>query len=460
MQRLHDIMIKLGGRIIIMLMHTEIARWVVLGNVDAGKTSLVSVLAKKILDDGKGSARNAIVKLHHERQTGRTSSHAHHYMLTDAGEIVTIIDLCGHERYLKTTLFGVMGLFAPYAMLVVGANMGLTGMAMEHLGLLLSLKIPFIILVTKCDICPENIMAALMTKLQKIANNHRRQYQVYGSDSWQAADITAKFMLGHTDVLPVICVSNKTGANIEALRDFLSQVKCDVERLSCGLIYPKASIQTPPRPENLALAYLDAIYHVNGVGLVLSGVITQGVFSVGENVYLGPVNNRYVAIYVKSMHNCIRESVSQLSQGMAGTFAIRLLEDKANFSRHAFTKGQILTNQATYARSNTCYQFDCDIVVFRHSTTITNGYQCIMHCGTICQTVVFTLDENVVLRTGSRARVKVRFMWNAEFILPIQLVVFRDGKTKGMGLICQTYSMPEDENHATNNIKKQNPRLK
>ena len=40
--------------------------------------------------------------------------------------IITFIDLCGHEKYLKTTMFGLLGMLPDYAMVIVGANSGLS----------------------------------------------------------------------------------------------------------------------------------------------------------------------------------------------------------------------------------------------------------------------------------------------------------------------------------------------
>ena len=34
------------------------------------------------------------------------------------------MDLCGHEKYLKTTMFGLTGLLPDYAMIIIGLNMG------------------------------------------------------------------------------------------------------------------------------------------------------------------------------------------------------------------------------------------------------------------------------------------------------------------------------------------------
>ena len=50
----------------------------VIGNVDSGKSSLIGVLTKNVLDDGRGKARNSIVQFKHELITGRTSSVTHH----------------------------------------------------------------------------------------------------------------------------------------------------------------------------------------------------------------------------------------------------------------------------------------------------------------------------------------------------------------------------------------------
>lgn len=74
-----------------------------------------------------------------------------------SSKIITFIDLAGHEKYLRTTLFGLTGFkqkktnkkwyinnvtgHAPdFAMLMIGANMGVVGMTKEHLGITLALR--------------------------------------------------------------------------------------------------------------------------------------------------------------------------------------------------------------------------------------------------------------------------------------------------------------------------------
>jgi len=78
--------------------------------------------------------------------------------MKDANKIITFLDLCGHEKYLKTTMYGLVGMSPDYSMIVVGSNMGVARMTKEHLGITLALKIPFFIVLTKVDLCPDNIM--------------------------------------------------------------------------------------------------------------------------------------------------------------------------------------------------------------------------------------------------------------------------------------------------------------
>ncbi len=65
--------------------------------------------------------------------------------------MIHLIDLCGHEKYLKTTMLGMVGYLPDYILIVVGSNFGLSRMTKEHLGIALALEIPFFIVLTKID---------------------------------------------------------------------------------------------------------------------------------------------------------------------------------------------------------------------------------------------------------------------------------------------------------------------
>ena len=145
------------------------------------------------MDDGRGSARKSVFNFNHEVANGRTSSIGQEIMGFDemnnqvlvervqqsknqswahiannSKKLVTFIDLCGHEKYLKTTMFGLVGLMPDYSMIVVGANMGVSRMTREHLGISLALGVPIFVVVTKIDLAPPEVYNETVSTLLKI----------------------------------------------------------------------------------------------------------------------------------------------------------------------------------------------------------------------------------------------------------------------------------------------------
>lgn len=85
-----------------------------------------------------------------------------------SSKIVNFIDLAGHEKYLKTTVFGLTGHAPDFVMLMVGSNMGVVGMTKEHLGISLALRVPVFVVITKIDMCPDNIMKETLSQIKKV----------------------------------------------------------------------------------------------------------------------------------------------------------------------------------------------------------------------------------------------------------------------------------------------------
>lgn len=116
-------------------------RVAVVGNVDAGKSTLLGVLTHSELDNGRGFARQRLFRHKHEMESGRTSSVGNDILGFDSlgnvvnkpdhgtldwvkicensAKVITFIDLAGHERYLKTTVFGMTGHAPDFGMLMV-----------------------------------------------------------------------------------------------------------------------------------------------------------------------------------------------------------------------------------------------------------------------------------------------------------------------------------------------------
>lgn len=69
-----------------------------------------------------------------------------------SAKVISFIDLAGHERYLKTTLYGLTSGAPSCVILMVGANAGLIGMSKEHLAIALALSVPVVVCVTKVSL--------------------------------------------------------------------------------------------------------------------------------------------------------------------------------------------------------------------------------------------------------------------------------------------------------------------
>lgn len=431
------------------LSKVESAKFLVLGNVDAGKSSFIGVMEKNVLDDGNGYARSLIVKIKHEQESGRTSTHSFHYLFnqnSDRHEITTLVDLCGHEKYLKTTMFGVTGLFGDYGLLIIGSSMGISEMTKEHMRLLITNKIPFITIFTKSDLCPSNVMADVKKEFSRIAKRNHMQSIIF-EEAEEKVDgsyikpqhkiiidtfhqlICKPYSDRKINIMPAITVSNKTGFNIEFVRELITSI-----RSHDYLIRNRLTDTLEPDVNYPAMLFIDNIYMVHGIGIVFSGIAKYGNIKYGQRMYIGPVNNTYISVRVKSIHNCISEDVDILKRNESGSISVRF-ESKASYSRKMFNKGQIIISDLDFAMKNTCYSFNCDVAIFNNPTTIKTGYQTVIHCNTIRQTAKFKLGSDKVLRSNSKENIDIKFMIRPEFILPGTLFMFRDGKTKGMGKI-------------------------
>lgn len=98
--------------------------------------------------------------------------------------MIVFIDLAGHERYLKTTIGGLSGSYPDYVCVLVGANMGVSKMTKEHIGVAIALQIPLFVVVTKVclsrvsdmqvltpyqiDICPANVLKSTVNHLLRL----------------------------------------------------------------------------------------------------------------------------------------------------------------------------------------------------------------------------------------------------------------------------------------------------
>lgn len=136
-----------------------------------------------------GSARLNLFRHRHEIKSGRTSSISREILGFDAkglpitynicrtpeeiceisSKLITFIDMGGHQKYLKTTVFGLMAMHGHYALLVVSAIGGVyAGTTREHLGLALALDVPIVVVVNKIDLATKDSLFLTLTQLETL----------------------------------------------------------------------------------------------------------------------------------------------------------------------------------------------------------------------------------------------------------------------------------------------------
>ncbi|XP_055630758.1 GTP-binding protein 1 [Toxorhynchites rutilus septentrionalis] len=411
---------------------TEI-RVAVVGNVDAGKSTLLGVLTHGELDNGRGFARQRLFRHKHEIESGRTSSVGNDILGFDSvgnvvnkpdhgtldwvkiceksAKVITFIDLAGHERYLKTTVFGMTGHAPDFGMLMIGANSGIIGMTKEHLGLALALSVPVFVVITKIDMCPPNVLQENLKLLYKILKSQGcRKVPVMVKTTDDVVLSATNFVSER--LCPIFQVSNVTGENLELLKMFLN------------LLTVRSSGN-----DNFPTEFqIDDTYAVPGVGTVVSGITLQGVVHLNDVLLLGPNPlGDFQPITVKSIHRK-RMVVREVRSGQTASFALKKIK------RSQIRKGMVLVSPDLNPQA--CWEFDCEILVLHHPTTISSKYgrwSAMVHCGSIRQTAQILQMSKECLRTGDKAVVRFRFIKNPEYMKPGQRMVFREGRTKAVG---------------------------
>jgi GTPase len=340
-------------------------------------------------------------------------------------KIVSLIDLAGHEKYLKTTVFGITGLFPDRGIIVIGANSGITKLTREHIGIMLCIKIPFIIIITKIDMAPPAIYEELKTSIKKLFHRNASNKTLYFVGNCEmdvmddTIDIYIKNMISDHDVIPVITVSNKNGYNINNLH-----------RIIYNIPQRDKFINMPP---NGTVVYLDANFIVSGIGTVVSGMIKEGIIKPKQKMFMGPYNGEMIPIVIRSIHNNIREDVQNIGPNVQACFAIKFVD--VVIPRCYIIKGMVLIDNIEKWQKNIIKTFIARIKVLHHSTSIKTGYCPTVHCGPIKQVATMKLlnEETTYLKSGDNELVSFTFKDHSEFMETNMIIFFRDGATKGVG---------------------------
>ncbi|KIW00171.1 hypothetical protein, variant [Verruconis gallopava] len=422
-------------------------RIAVVGNVDAGKSTMLGVLVKGDLDDGRGKARVNLFRHKHEIESGRTSSvgmeimgfdskgdvitsNVHGRKLTweeigqRSAKVISFTDLAGHERYLRTTVFGLLSSEPNYALLMVAANNGLVGMSKEHLGIALALNVPVMVVITKIDICPPNILEQTVTQLTKILKSPgAKKIPVFIKNRQDCVNTASQFVSSR--ICPVFQVSNVTGECLDLVRTFLN-------------ILPHHGNYNTDAPFEF---HVNDTFSVPFVGTVVSGIVKSGVIHEGDTVLIGPDSlGQFLTTKIRSIERK-RIRVPASAAGQSASFALR------GVKRKDVRKGMVVVHKPdegkagneggnkTTVQPKVHREFVAEVLILSHATTIKTKYQAMLHVGPVSQTCSIIDIDRAYIRTGDRATVAFRFVQRPEFLAVGDRILFREGRTKGLGIV-------------------------
>lgn len=419
-------------------------RVAVLGNVDVGKSTVLGVLTQGELDNGRGSARLNLFRHLHEIQTGHTSSISREILgFTSQGQpvtygqcrtpeelcelsskLITFIDLAGHHKYLRTTVFGLTGHSPHFVMLVVNASCGMTGTGQDHLLLALALQVPLAIVVNKVDTANEATLSKTLAQLHTLLKGpacKKLPLEVLTEDD----ALTAAARLREESVVPVFLVSCVHGDGLRLLYTFLNVLPPGhgpKERDGLMRMAPEFQI--------------DETFQVPDVGTVVGGLLTRGVLREDDRLLAGPAHDgTFHPVRVLSVQRN-RVPCRLVRAGESATLA--LLPSSGALLR----RGTVLCHADS--RPTAARLFRARVRVLSHPGKLAVGFQAMVQVGNVQQTAVVVGvrgGSGATLACADRGVLLFKFVRQPECLRQGARLLFHQGQAKGIGRVLQVYPL-------------------
>ncbi|EHK16375.1 uncharacterized protein TRIVIDRAFT_173908 [Trichoderma virens Gv29-8] len=317
------------------------------GPIASGKSSLLGTLSTGTLDNGRGKSRLGLLKHRHEMASGMTSSIAqeligykereifsfshrnieswvdiHDY--ASNGRLVFMSDSGGNPRYRHTVFRGLMNWAPHWMVLCIAADdaegtprahdiaspaidSGDTDLVKAHLNLSLKLDVPLAIVITKLDLASKVSLQKTMTKILTAIRDANRIPKLLQPDQqpqdqlaeipqadWAKVKSLVENMSEHGDLLkhvPIVFTSVLKGVGVGLVHALLANLPLPAH----------GSTETTLQPEQPKdLFHIDDTFSLsrslddslsNAEGVIVSGHVRLGSFSVGQTIVVGPFSS-------------------------------------------------------------------------------------------------------------------------------------------------------------------------
>ncbi|HUG65513.1 MAG TPA: selenocysteine-specific translation elongation factor [Gaiellaceae bacterium] len=301
------------------------------GHIDHGKTWLVRALTGKDTD-----------RLPEEQRRGISIDLGYAPLELPDGRRISVIDVPGHERFVRTMVAGATGI--DLFLLVIDAGEGARPQTHEHLAILRLLGIEQgVVALTKIDAVDPESAELVEDEARELAPG-----------------------------IAVVRVSARTGEGLDDLRTALGRVAESVERARAN------------RPTRL---YIDRSFSVPGFGTVVTGTLWSGTVGAGDELRLEP-SGRNVRVRSVQVHD---QDVGRADAGQ------RVAVSLPGVERVDVVRGEALVAPGAYPRS---YRLD---VVLEEIAAIDDDARVHVHIGTahVPARVVRLGERYAQLRLGS-----------------------------------------------------------
>ena len=286
------------------------------GHIDHGKTSLIKSLTGKDTD-----------VLADEIKRGMTIDIGFAFY----NESITIIDVPGHEKFIKNMLTGVSSIDC--AILVIAADDGIMPQTQEHFDILKLLNIKKgIVVITKVDLVDREWLDLIESDIKEF--------------------VSGSFF----DNSDLVKVSSKNGIGIDYLKSKIENIARSIKHKDNN---------------NFFRLWADRVFTKKGFGTVITGTVSSGSISVGDNIEILPYK---ITSKVRGLHSHGNE-VNIVNPGDRAAINFQNLDknivsrgtqvssiDSMESSRSIIVKFQILDTYDKTVKNNQRLRFYCGTI--------------------------------------------------------------------------------------------------
>lgn len=315
------------------------------GHIDHGKTTLIKALTGIETD-----------RLKEEIKRGITIDLGFAWFDLPGGRRAGIVDVPGHERFIKNMLAGVSGI--DIVLLIVAADEGVMPQTREHLDILSLLHTQKgIVVVTKSDLVEPEWLDLVQEEIREALKD------TFMADA------------------PLVPVSAVTRAGLDTLTELIDQMTQETAERNTS-----APFRLP----------VDRVFSVTGFGTVVTGTLTEGVIREGQEAILYP-NGQETRIRKIQVHG------ENMEQAYAGQ---RVALNLANLKKTDICRGDVLAAPGSLRET---WMIDAQIELLPHEhRTLDNWTRLRLYHGTrevLCRMVLLDRES---IEPGDTAVVQLR----------------------------------------------------